>query len=213
MSSRWTFGEEPLPQTLRLAPLLRRVTSSALSLEHENPAVDRLIHCLDETERALAGVVPTDAAPRVGASATPQQRVYLDHSGAIGAYNPCFPEYEITVAGEQAHGGVRFPLAYEGPPGLVHGGFLALFFDCAIQQHNCEFGVAGQTTSLLLSYRRPTPVLQNLDFEIQRSSDERRISSRAQLSRRGTVLCEATMEAVAGDRSRLPEVSARRSGS
>jgi hypothetical protein len=211
MSPRWTFGEKPLAQTLRLAGLVRRVTSTALSLEEEDPAVERLIGCLEDADHSLARVAPADLAPRVGARATPDQRVYLDHSRAIGEYNPCFPEYEISVEGESAHGTVSFPLAYEGPPGLVHGGFIALFFDCAIQHHNCDLGVAGKTTSLDLSYRRPTPVLVNLDFEIQRSSDGRRITSRAQLSARGSLLCEANMEAVASDRSSLPDVSPRRS--
>ena len=135
--------------------------------------------------------------------------MYIDHSRSIGAYNPCFPEYDIEVDGNQAHGTVSFPLAYEGPPGVVHGGFLALFFDCAIQHHNCDLGLAGKTVSLNLSYHRPTPILETLDFEIGRAVGERHITSQARLFRRGTTLCRATMEAVAADRTSLPRVSPR----
>ncbi len=65
-------------------------------------------------------------------------------------------------------GSVTFPLAFEGPPGIVHGGVLATFFDCAIQHHNCDVGVAGKTMSLLVEYHRPTPLMQPLTFEIER---------------------------------------------
>ena len=85
--------------------------------------------------------------------------MYLDHGRDIGAYNPSFPEYDLTVDGPRATGTVTFPIAYEGPPGVVHGGFLALFADCIAQHHNCEVGVAGKTVSLAIRYRRPAPLL------------------------------------------------------
>jgi hypothetical protein len=54
-----------------------------------------------------------------------------------------------------------------------------------------------------------------LGFEIDRATDGRRITSRARVflpdeSQDDETLCTATMEAVAGDRSRLPPVSPRR---
>jgi hypothetical protein len=207
---RWTFGVEPLAQTLEVAPLLRRVAELVVSLEHEDPAVARLIEDLQAAERDLAARAPADLAPRLGPTASGGQRVYLDHARNIGAYNPCFPEYEIVVDGDRASGTVTFPLAFEGPPGVVHGGVLATFFDCVTQHHNCDVGVAGKTTSLLVEYRRPTPLGLSLGFVIDRVAEARRITSTAQLDANGDVLCIATMQAVAGDRSRLPEVSARR---
>ena len=99
---------------------------------------------------------------------------------------------------------MTFPLVFEGPPGVVHGGVLATFFDCVVQHHNCDVGVAGKTTSLLVEYRRPTPLGVPLAFEIDR--DDRRPPhhvARAPVRASGETLCTATMEAVAGDRSRL----------
>src|SRR5512143_3864263 len=129
---RWTFGVEPLPECLEFASLLRTVTGLVLSLEAPHPAVDRLIAALRSAEGELRLLVPGNPAPRVGANATADGRVYLDHSRDIGAYNPCFPAYAIRVDGDRASGAVTFPLAYEGPPGIVHGGFLAVFFDSVI---------------------------------------------------------------------------------
>jgi hypothetical protein len=211
MTTPWTFGVEPLPQTRELASLLRRVAGLAVALEHDDPVAQQLIEHLVAAERALSTRVAGDLAPRVGPDPAPDRRVYIDHSRDIGAFNPAFPEYGIDVAGDHASGSVTFPLAYEGPPGLVHGGVLATFFDCVIQHHNCDVGVAGKTTSLAVTYRRPTPLFEKLDFTIEREADARRITSHAQLSLGDVTLCSATMEAVASDRSRLPAVSPRRS--
>jgi acyl-coenzyme A thioesterase PaaI-like protein len=207
----WLFGNGPLPQTLAAAPVLRRLISAILSAENEDEHLARLIESIATTEAALAADGPSDLAPRVGVDPRPGQRVYVDHGRDIGSFNPCFPEYEIEVQGERASGNVAFGVAFEGPPGYVHGGFLAVFFDCVMQHHNCEYGEAGKTVSLNVEYRRPTPILDTLKFEIERTSDARRITSVARVELNDTVLCRATMEAVAGDRSRLPDVSPRRS--
>jgi len=210
---RWTFGEEPLPQTVALAAALRRIAGLAVALEAEHADIDALIATLAAAEQRLQMLVPPEPVPRVGANATAAGRVYLDHSRDVGAFNPCFPEYEIVVAGEVASGTVMFPVAYEGPPGLVHGGFLAVFFDSVIQHHSCDVGVAGKTTSLSLRYRRPTPLRTRLRFDITRAIEGQRINSAARLFADDDLLCSAEMGAVAGDRTALPEVSPRRSSS
>jgi acyl-coenzyme A thioesterase PaaI-like protein len=206
----WTFGVEPLPQALALAPLLRRVTGLVQALEHDDPAVAQLLDDLRAAERRLAPLAPVGPRPRIGADAPADRRPYVDHSRDVGAFNPCFPEYEIEVDGPRATGTVTFPIAFEGPPGVVHGGVLALFFDSIVQHHNCDVGVAGKTTSLRVEYHRTTPLGVPLRFEVQCDTDGRRIVSRAALFRDEETCCTATMEAVAGDRSRLPAVSPRR---
>ena len=208
--ARWTFGVDPLPQTMRAASLLRSVTSLTLALESEDHEVERLIGDLERCEAALRQRVPADQTPRVGGAASGDGRVYLDHAFDIGAYNPCVPEYTIEVEGDRAQGRVTFPIAYEGPPGLVHGGFLAVFFDCVVQHHNCELGLAGKTTSLLLTFRRPTPLLTDLTFVLDRSVVGDRIRTLGALSVRDKVICQTEVGAIAGVRDNLPEVSPRR---
>ena len=180
------FGEAPLAQTAAAAGAMRRISSVLLSLEHPHPAVDAMLAKFVEWEDELVAASPADNAPRIREIADDPRRVYLNHATDIGAYNPCFPEYRFDQLDAEIAGGVVcFPLVYEGPPGLVHGGFLGVFFDCVIQHHNCDVGVAGRTTSLLVEYHRPTPLEQELRFEVER---------------------------VAGDRSRLPTVPGRGSG-
>ncbi len=214
MTERWTFGVEPLTQTQEAAALLRRVAGLVVAMEGEDDAVAQLIADLRSAHASLEAVAPGDLAPRVGVDAGAERRVYLDHSRDIGAYNPAFPVYAIEIDGARATGSVTFPLAFEGPPGIVHGGVLATFFDCVIQHHNCDVGVAGKTTSLLVEYHRPTPLFEALTFEIDREVDDTRITSRARLlrpDRPEKPLCSAAMQAVAGDRARLAPVSPRRS--
>ena len=92
----------------------------------------------------------------------------------------------------------------------MHGGFLAVFFDSVVQHHNCEVGVAGKTASLVLRYRRPVPLLETLFFSLEREVSDGRIRSTGELRTGERVLCEAEVDAVAGDASALPAVSPRR---
>jgi acyl-coenzyme A thioesterase PaaI-like protein len=189
------FGEQPLAQTVAAAGALRRLAGQLLSLEHPHPAVDAVIDRIGEWESELAGAVAPDATPRIGEDGADSQRVYLAHAFDIGAFNPCFPEYEFDrIDAQTAAGRVTFPVVYEGPPGLVHGGFLAVFFDCVIQHQNCATELSGKTRSLNVTFRRPTPILTELVFDITRTQEDRGVTSTARLLLDDEVLCigEAT---------------------
>ena len=187
------FGEAPLPQTVAAAGAIRRLGSLLLSLEHAHPTVDAIVAQISDWEHELSAAVPPDSAPRISFDEFDEdgsRRVYLDHATDIGAFNPCFPEYRFEhLDADTAFGQATFPLVYEGPPGLVHGGFLAVFFDCVIQHQNCLVGLSGKTRSLNVAFRRPTPVLTDLRFDITRSEVERGITSTARLLLDDEVLC------------------------
>ena len=196
------FGEQPLAQTVAAAGALRRLAGQLLSLEHPHPAVDAVIERVTDWEKELAGAVAPVATPRIGDGAD-SQRVYLSHAFDIGAFNPCFPEYEFDrIDTETAAGRVTFPVVYEGPPGLVHGGFLAVFFDCVIQHQNCATELSGKTRSLNVKFRRPTPILTELRFDITRTQEDRGVTSTARLLLHDEVLCigEATTLALSPDK-------------
>ncbi len=198
------FGERPLAQTVAAAGAMRRLSSLLLALEHPHPTVDTMVEKFAEWERELATMAPADNAPRIGHLPDDPRRVYLNHATDIGAYNPCFPEYRFDhLDADQATGRVNFPLLYEGPPGLVHGGFLGVFFDCVIQHHNCVTGFSGKTRSLLVTFRRPTPLLTELRFDIARSQIERGIASTARLLLDDEVLCTGEVNTLASPPEKL----------
>jgi hypothetical protein len=192
------FGEAPLAQTIVAAGAIRRLSSLLLSLEQAHPTVDAIVAQIGDWERELSAAVPPDSAPRIGSDEDGSRRVYLDHATDIGAFNPCFPQYRFDhLDAQTASGRVAFPLVYEGPPGLVHGGFLAVFFDCVIQHQNCLAGLSGKTRFLNVKFRRPTPVLTELRFDITRSQVERGITSTARLLLDDAVLCIGEVETLA----------------
>lgn len=198
------FGEAPLAQTVAAAGAMRRLSSLLVSLEHPHHAVDAMLEKFVEWESELTAAAPTDNAPRIGEMPDDPRRVYLSHATDIGAYNPCFPEYRFDrFDAEKATGRVDFPLVYEGPPGLVHGGFLGVFFDCVIQHHNCITGLSGKTRSLAVTFRKPTPVLTELRFDIARAQGERGITSTARLLLDDEVLCTGEVNTLASRPDKL----------
>jgi hypothetical protein len=198
------FGEQPLPQTVAVAGALRRLTGLLLSLENDHPTVDAMVTQIAEWERELTSAAPPDPTPRIGPQSTDTQRVYLDHAFDVGAYNPCFPEYAFdTLDADAATGRVTFPVVYEGPPGLVNGGFLAVFFDCVTQHQSCASGRTGKTRSLTVTFRRPTPVLVELGFDVVRVEADGRVTSTARLLLGDEVLCIGEFSTAASSPDKL----------
>jgi hypothetical protein len=199
-----SYGERPLSQTVAAAGALRRLTGLLLSLEHDHPAVDGMLEKFADWEQELASAVPADPTPRIGPESTESQRVYLDHAFDVGAYNPSFPEYTFDrLDADTASGRVTFPVVFEGPPGLVNGGFLAVFFDCVTQHQSCASGRTGKTRSLTVTFRRPTPILTELGFDVTRSESDGRVTSIARLLLDGEVLCTGEFSTAASSPDKL----------
>lgn len=206
------WGVKPLPEQERFAALVREVTAQVLSLEQGGPVLDGLLGVLERARDELAGVVPAAMHPRIGKHVQSDGRVFVDHCRDVGAFNPMFPVYTIAVESiERAWGTVNFPIAYEGPAGCVNGGFLAVFFDEVVQHHNCDLGVSGATRDFDISYRRPTPLLVDLSFEITREVTDRVVCSEVRLWRGDDLLCSATTNAALVERE-SQAVAERRSG-
>jgi acyl-coenzyme A thioesterase PaaI-like protein len=75
------------------------------------------------------------------------------------------PGYRCERRGEALVGSVRFEAMHEGPQGRVHGGIIAYFFDAILGRNNWECGHRGMTGRLLVRYRRPIPLFQEVRFE------------------------------------------------
>jgi hypothetical protein len=197
------FGELPLAQTVTAAAAIRRLTGMLLSLEAPNPTVDGMLAQFADWEQELAPGLPADSRPRMSTD-DDTKRIYLQRAFDIGAFNPCFPEYDFDdIGAETASGRVSFPVNYEGPPGLVHGGFIGVFFDCVIQHQSCAVGRAGKTRSLTVSYRKPTPLDTELRFDIARTEDDGGITATARLILGDTVLAVGEADTVAMPPERL----------
>jgi acyl-coenzyme A thioesterase PaaI-like protein len=110
---------------------------------------------------------------------------FFDQSPLIGLANPLAPPIRIEQTGERAAvGRVTFGAAYEGPPGSVHGGFVAAAFDEVLGYVQSLGGAPGFTGTLTVRYRQPTPLHSELAIHCQIDGQERRKTFAS-----GTIAC------------------------
>jgi acyl-coenzyme A thioesterase PaaI-like protein len=136
--------------------------------------------------RAVAALAPFPRGPgrRTPPAAAkrddPAQLMPFDP--VLGHLSPLAPPLVVRWEPPRAVGEVTFGGAYEGPPGCVHGGFIAAAFDQVFNVMNLMLGTPGPTASLALQYRRPTPLGTPLLVEgWQDRVDGRRIHVRGRL--------------------------------
>jgi acyl-coenzyme A thioesterase PaaI-like protein len=92
-------------------------------------------------------------------------RAFFEHSPILGISNPLAPPMRVEISDGVVRGEVRFGAAYEGPPGHVHGGYLAAAFDELLGFAQGLGGEPGMTGVLTIRYRLPTPLHTDLRLE------------------------------------------------
>jgi len=188
-------GNRPPAALVALAESLRGLTETMLrvpGLGAELAAeVERTRAAVDALERTLAPHAPGDAQPRMGAEPASQRPYYL--SGVIlGPHHPLRPELRISHEAGVTRGSVNFGVTFEGPPGCVHGGFVAHFFDQILGQHNLWAHIPAMTGTLAVQFRKGTPILRELEFEVRHERQgERKVITRGSLAAGGEVFSEA----------------------
>lgn len=95
----------------------------------------------------------------------PKPEEFFDHSPLSGRANPIAAPMSLEVVDGVVHGNVRFGVAYEGPPGCLHGGFVAAVHDEILGLANSLGGKPGMTGTLTVKYLRPTPLRTDLRLE------------------------------------------------
>jgi acyl-coenzyme A thioesterase PaaI-like protein len=106
----------------------------------------------------------------IGATPDPM----FDHSPVLGVANPVAPPMALTEEDGVVVATVSMAKAYEGPPGCVHGGFVAALFDEVLGAAQSLSGAPGMTGTLKVRYEAPTPLDTELRFEGRLVGVERR---------------------------------------
>jgi acyl-coenzyme A thioesterase PaaI-like protein len=158
----------------RLADAMRRVierltTSDAPQAELETAAArledyaehlgthPRRERYVGFSESALADAKQEDAEAQGGG--------HFDYSPLIGRSNPLAPPISVEADEEGfVTARVVFGSAYEGPPGCVHGGYVAAAFDEVLGYAETFSGAPGMTGTLNVVYRTPTPLHTEVVF-------------------------------------------------
>lgn len=83
---------------------------------------------------------------------------YHEYSPMVGRANPLAPPLDLVADEHGVHGTATFGDAYEGPPGHLHGGFVACLLDEILGFVQSLTGNPGMTARLSVAYRAPTPL-------------------------------------------------------
>ena len=207
------WGQEAWAQKRRLARAMRlvieRLVPSNAPEEELRRAADGLERYADALQahprlKHFHGFAESANAGDVGA--------FFDQSPMIGLANPLAPPITIGRAGERkAVATVTFGSAYEGPPGCVHGGFVAAAFDEVLGYVQSLGGNPGMTARLTVQYRRPTPLHAELLFEGELVRVEgRKIFTVGRCLASGAVTAEAEGLFLSVDRARFEALLAQR---
>jgi len=164
----------------RLARELETTSATIEALGELSAEIDRLTGLLEEGDRlaTTAGDSP---------NVVYQGHRLRERSPFIGRANPV----ALPLIVEFVDGGIdavaNFGTLYEGPPGCLHGGYIAGIFDEVLGAAQTLSGQAGMTGRLTIHYRSPTPL--NTDLHLKARLDS--VNGRK-------ILCKGTLHA--GDR-------------
>ena len=99
-----------------------------------------------------------------------------------GRSHPCSPELRWQEASNRITGTVKFGQAFEGPPGHVHGGWVAGVLDHLMGMTHVRTGHPGMTGGLSVRYLKPTPLNQRIGVSAQATElDDKRTEVKAEM--------------------------------
>lgn len=150
----------------RLADAARLVIDRLVGTEAPDDVITAVTADLEAAAARLAGYHQGSLygfAESANAGADPE--AMFDHSPFMGTANPLAPPMTLELTDGRILGHVTFGAAYEGPPGCVHGGYVAGVFDELLGATQSLAGAPGMTGTLSIRYESPTPLNVELRLE------------------------------------------------
>lgn len=198
-------------QMRRLADAMRLVIEQLVASKAPADELARAAAALEAIAGSLDGYPRGHSFEGFAESANAgDPRAFFDHSPIIGRANPLAPPLDLAIIDGKVVGRARFGSAYEGPPGAVHGGYVAAAFDEVLGMAQSLGGKPGMTGTLTVRYRRPTPLHAELQFvgELLRV-EGRKIFTAGRLTSEGELRAEAEGIFISVDFSKIAELMAR----
>ena len=162
-----------------------------------NDATDEALEDAALIVESATATLRDDALPRTVSFAfdgeRPDRSEYRRLNPVSGDLNPlAAPLRYERVADDAVEAGVTFGVAYQGPPGYVHGAHIAGAFDDVLGLANLASGNPGMTVRLEIRYLRPTPLRTRLRITARCTGREgRRIFASGSLRAGDVVTAEA----------------------
>ena len=121
-----------------------------------------------------------------------------------GRSHPCSPELRWQEASNRITGTVKFGQAFEGPPGHVHGGWVAGVLDHLMGMTHVRTGHPGMTGGLSVRYLNPTPLNQVIEVSAKATElDDKRTEVKAEMRFGETTTATAAAIFVRVDREKF----------
>ena len=149
-----------------LAGTVREMVDATIRTTVDDEEVQRVRDDLAAlVDRLRAAQLPGPAGIRYNA----ELRAWNWGNAVIGAANALAPPLRVVHGPSGCHADVVLGAAYEGPPGLVHGGVSAMLLDHIMGETASGMRRATFTGTLTMRYRRGTPLgALRLEAEIVR---------------------------------------------
>ena len=162
------LGETASSELVALGASVRSLVDTMLRIGDSPGELDQARSQLDRITERLGAAAQRSDSLRLGREGEPEDaRPYFIDGVMLPPYHPLAADFEICTEDAVTTGSVRFGVVFEGPPGCVHGGHVAGFFDQILGYHNLALGLPAMTASLRVDYRRPTPLFTRLRFEVR----------------------------------------------
>jgi hypothetical protein len=170
----------------------KRIIEHVTLLDVHNVSDPELVELI-ERARALADALETHPRFHGLADLPSPDSALLERSGISGRSNPLAPPLQMSMDDNGVtHGSAIYGMAYEGPVGHLHGGFVAAAFDELLGFAQTASGRAGYTGTLTIRMRRPTPLKETIRYEARVDRVEgRKIFCTATSWHGDSLLCEA----------------------
>jgi len=164
-SDAFSLNPALLEKKKQVAALLRRLTEALTKRDLSQEALVELASLLEGQTQNLESLPEREGRKMFGkGSSANDSSFYYEHSPVRGSCSPIAPPMEMEILDkcipgkERVEGKVTFGWAYEGPPGHVHGGFVAATFDELLGKTQSLSDEPGLTGKLTVRFREPTPL-------------------------------------------------------
>lgn len=172
---------------IKMAATLRKIILESFM---STAATEEIEQAIADVEVALRRLEGKTGVPGTAAA----ESHFSDRSPFYGQMNPVSMPMEMSIDqsigefGAVVGAGV-FTEQFEGPPGHVHGGFIAGAFDEVLGMSQSLTGRPGMTGKLSITYRSPTPLHSRIVFQgWVEKVDGRKIFTKG-TAHHGDVLC------------------------
>lgn len=166
---RW-FPQDPPPTAKRLrkhglAEQLRGLIADVVMLDVENASEADLAVVEEQLALARKGFRTMPDVRDTGLHFSAHESSLFERSPLSGRGNAMAAPLVLEFVGDKTYGTATYGEAFEGPPGLVHGGYVISAFDDLLGVAQAASGIAGFTGTLTVKLLGGTPLHREIRYE------------------------------------------------